>query len=157
MLFGQPTSTAVSTGLSAVSSGQSVETHPLLAASQQGDCTPTSTVRGAGDANPAVSSGHQSAVSFSHQSAASSSHQSVVSSRHQSAVSSSHQSAVSSGHNNAAAPAFKQGDCPPADTGSSVRTKNHVAGFINHVPLTYRSCHRPTANSLVAVADIARL
>ena len=70
---------------------------------------------------------------------------------------SGHLSAVSSGHNNAAAPAFKQGDCPPADAGSSVRTKNHAAGFINHVPLTSRSCHRSAANSLAAVADIARL
>ena len=65
--------------------------------------------------------------------------------------------AVSSGHNNVAALAFNQGDCPPADAGSSVRTKNHAAGSDDHVPLKSRSCHQPAANSTAADAATAQL
>ena len=48
--------------ISAVSSGQSADTHPLSAASQQGDCTRNSVVGGAGDATAAVSSGQPTAA-----------------------------------------------------------------------------------------------
>ena len=58
---------------------------------------------------------------------------------------------------NAAAPAFKQGDCPPADAGSSVPTKNHAVGSDDHVPLKSRSCHQLAANSTAADAATARL
>jgi hypothetical protein len=124
---GQPT-TAVSTGLSAVSSGQSADTHPLFAASQQGDCTRNSAVGGAGDV-------------------------SAVSSSHQSAVSSGHQSAVSSGHNNAAAPVLKQGDCPPADAGSSVNAAQADAAG----SAAQTNADPDAATSLAADAATARL
>jgi len=127
VLSGQPT-TAVSTGLSAVSSGQSADTHPLFAASQQGDCTRNSAVGGAGDV-------------------------SAVSSSHQSAVSSGHQSAVSSGHNNAAAPVLKQGDCPPADAGSSVNAAQADAAG----SAAQTNADPDAATSLAADAATARL
>ena len=178
VLSGQPT-TAVSTGLSAVSSGLSAETHPLLAASQQGDCTPTSAVRGAGDATAAVSSGQPtiavstglsavssglSAVPYGHtdthqlfaasQQEDCTSHSAVSSAVTQSADSSANLSAAVSTGLSAVSSAnlsavLKQGDCPPADAGSSVNAAQEQ-----------NSLTRPdqtAANSLAAAAATAQL
>jgi len=104
---------------------------------QQGDCP-------SADAGSTVSA----------TAAAQSNQMPVVSSDQMLAVESGQLAEAAANANN---PVLKQGDCPPADAGSSVRTKNHADGSDDHVPLKSRSCHQPAANSTAADAATAQL